>query len=313
MEVMTLTYPLEINTVKLPEAVAAIGFFDGIHKGHQKVIQAAKHLAQKQNRQSVVITFFPHPSVVLKREEQRMDYLTPLREKEEILREMGIDKLYIITFNEQLSKLDPQEFINHFIVGLHIKHLVTGFDFSYGYKGKGTTETIVNHANGNFDYTIIPKEEKNNEKISSTLIRQHLRQGQIKEMNELLGRCFAIRGKVIKGDQRGRTIGYPTANLDIEDNYFLPKVGVYAVTVIVDDVRYQGMANLGYKPTFKDNMEKPSIEVHLFDYKNDLYGKELKIEWRNYIRDEMKFDHIDQLLNQIKQDEIEIRNFFDAK
>ncbi|MDL4840109.1 riboflavin biosynthesis protein RibF [Aquibacillus rhizosphaerae] len=310
MDTFRLTYPQQLNKSEFQETVAAIGFFDGIHRGHQKVIKQAIEIANEQGKKSAVVTFYPHPSVVLKKKDMRVDYLTPLTEKENLLNEMGIDTLYVITFNTELSKLEPQSFIDHYIIGLNIKHLVAGFDFSYGYKGEGSMDTIEKHARGVFEYTVVkPKKEENNQKISSTLIREHLRNGNIEQANKLLGRPLSARGIVVEGDKRGRTIGFPTANIEVTDPFLLPKVGVYAVTVKLQGKRFAGMANLGYKPTFKENIKKPSIEVHIFDYKKDIYGKELIVEWHKYIRNELKFNGIDELVNQIKLDEQEIRTF----
>ncbi|WP_407272193.1 bifunctional riboflavin kinase/FAD synthetase [Radiobacillus sp. PE A8.2] len=307
MQCIRLSYPHHLLKVELPETIAAIGFFDGIHKGHQKVINTAIKEADRQNKKSAVISFFPHPSVVLRKDKQHVHYLTPLREKEAILEEMGVDLFYIITFDPQLSKLLPEEFINHFIIGLNIKQLVAGFDFTYGHKGEGSMKTIATHAKGEFGYTIIDKLEAGDEKISSTLIRTLLKDGKIERVNELLGRAYMARGIVVEGDKRGRTIGFPTANIEPAIDFLMPRVGVYAVLVKHNGKEYKGMANLGYKPTFHEDANLLTIEVHIFDYKNDLYGEELCIEWRNYIRDEKKFNGIEELVSQIKRDEQEIR------
>ncbi|MBM7572069.1 bifunctional riboflavin kinase/FAD synthetase [Aquibacillus albus] len=310
METINLAYPHQFEKNSLPETVAAIGVFDGIHRGHQQVIQTAIDKAKRQDRQSAVITFYPHPSVVLKQEKEKVSYLTPLREKTEILKSMGVDKLYIITFNKELSKLQPQMFIDHFLIGLNIKHLVAGFDFTYGHMGKGTMETINQYTRGEFNHTTVNKLEENDQKISSTLIREKLVDGEVEVANHLLGRPHTIRGIVIEGDKRGRTIGFPTANIKLSDDFFLPRTGVYAVTIKHNRQLFKGMANVGYKPTFESKSDRPSIEVNIFDYNQDIYGEELVIEWRSYIREEKKFNGIEQLVAQIKQDEKTIRTFF---
>ena len=307
MKTIELTYPHHLNWQELPATVVAIGFFDGIHKGHQKVIQTAIDLANKMEMESGVITFLPHPSVVLKKD-SHAKYITPIDEKKEILQNMGVDRLYIISFTVSLSKLSPEAFIDHYISGLRIKHLVAGFDFTYGYKGKGSMKTIGDHANGQFTYTTIEKQTKDDEKISSSAIRKLLEKGEIEKCNQLLGRPLTCRGKVVEGDKRGRTIGYPTANIQISDDYQLPKVGVYAVTVRYDRKTFNGMANLGVKPTFNKEITKPSLEVHLFDYKKEIYGEELIVEWHQFIREEKKFNGIDELVDQLKHDEQEIRS-----
>ncbi len=310
MRTIELTYPHTMLLEEIPETVAAIGFFDGIHKGHQKVIKTAVTQAKNEDMESAVITFHPHPSVVLNKDIQHVKYITPLREKQEILQQLNVDRLYIIKFNKELSLLSPQDFIDHFIKGLHIKHLIAGFDYTFGHKGQGNMSAMASYADGLFETTVIEKVSKFDEKISSTKIRAFLRDGHVEEANELLGRNLSVRGIVIDGDKRGRTIGYPTANLQIATDALLPKNGVYAVKVFYKNISYEGMANLGTKPTFNEKETRPSVEVNIFDYNHDLYGEELKVEWCNFIRDEKKFSGVDELVNQIKEDEKQIRNYF---
>ncbi|GAA0445122.1 bifunctional riboflavin kinase/FAD synthetase [Lentibacillus halophilus] len=310
MQTTMLTYPHTLLRNELPETVAAIGFFDGVHKGHQRVIRTAISEAETRQIQSAVITFHPHPSVVLREDVHHVNYITPLKEKEKLVEQLGIDHLYVITFNNELSKLTPQTFINHFIIQLHIKHLVTGFDFSYGHKGRGNVHTLQDHAQGSFTFTTVDEVKMSHEKISSTKIREWLRNGQITRANSQLGRPLSVRGIVKKGDMRGREIGYPTANLNVPADALLPKVGVYAVKVRYGHDIYLGMGSLGYNPTFTENKEKPSVEVNILDYSNNLYGEELVLEWHRFIRDEEKFDNVAELVKQIEDDERQIRDFF---
>lgn len=310
MRTIELSYPHTLELQNLPETVAAVGFFDGVHKGHQKVIQTAVDKAKENNMESAVITFHPHPSVVLKKDATHVRYITPLKEKQEILQQMDVDRLYIITFNKELATLEPQQFIDHFIIGLKIKHLVAGFDFSYGHKGKGNMEIIANHTRSRFDYTTISKVEMDEQKISSTRIRELLQNGKVETANSLLGHPLTIQGIVIDGEKRGRSIGYPTANIQIDPEALLPKTGVYAVKVEYKNELYEGMASLGYNPTFDGKLEEPSAEVNIFDYNNDLYGEELIMEWHKFIRDEEKFDQVDELIEQIEDDERVIRRYF---
>ncbi|WP_430785855.1 bifunctional riboflavin kinase/FAD synthetase [Virgibacillus flavescens] len=310
MRTIELTYPHSLVTEDLPKTVAAIGFFDGIHKGHQKVIHTAVSKAKELKTESAVITFHPHPSVVLKKEKVHVQYITPLREKQEILQQMNVDRLYVITFSKELASLEPQEFIDHFIIGLNIQHLVAGFDFSYGHKGEGNMKMIQSHTRNEFDYTTIDKVELENEKVSSTKIRSLLKEGKVDKVSEYLGRKLSVSGLVVEGDKRGRTIGYPTANMDVASEALLPKIGVYAVKVLYRGEEYEAMANLGVKPTFKDNETKPTLEVNILDYSNDLYGEELQIEWYAFIRDEVKFNGVEELVAQIQEDEEQIRNYF---
>lgn len=310
MRTIELTYPHTLLLEEIPKAVAAIGFFDGIHQGHQEVIKSAVTKAKSKDMESAVITFHPHPSVVLNQEIQHVKYITPLKEKQEILQQLNVDRLYIIKFNKELSLLPPQDFIDHFIKGLHIKYLIAGFDFTFGHKGQGNMNDISTYANGEFKAIMIDKVSQFDEKISSTKIRFYLKEGKIEDANTLLGRRLSVKGIVVDGDKRGKTIGYPTANLDISEDVLLPKNGVYAVKVFFKNICYDGMANLGIKPTFNSSEVHPSIEVNIFDYNNDLYGEELKIEWCKFIRDEKKFNGVEELVEQIKSDEKEIRSYF---
>src|SRR5699024_4647477 len=188
METIHLTYPHTLNKKDLRETVCAIGFFDGLHKGHLKVINQAVSIAKQKNLESAVITFHPHPRVVLSDESHGVKYITSLKEKQRILSELSIDRLYVITFNKELSLLSPEKFVDHFLVQLNMKHVVGGFDYSYGYKGEGTMEQMESLAKGQLTTTIVPKVEYNDEKISSTHIRHLLSKGSVEYVQELLGR-----------------------------------------------------------------------------------------------------------------------------
>lgn len=313
MRTFELTYPHSLVLEELPETVSAIGFFDGIHKGHQKVIGTAVKQAKENNMESAVITFHPHPSVVLKKGTEHVQYITPIREKQEILQRMNVDRLYIIKFNKELSGLPPQEFIDHFIIGLNIKHLVAGFDYSYGFKGAGNMANIAEYTRDKFDYTVIDKVTLDDEKVSSTRIRKLLKEGKISEVNALLGRPLKYTSMVVHGAERGTNLGYPTANLKVSEDTLLPKIGVYAVKIIYKNAVYEGMASIGTNPTFKEDNGVLSVEVNIFDYNNDLYGEELQMEWYAFIREEESFANVDDLIAQLAHDEETIRNYFANK
>ncbi|WP_042144747.1 bifunctional riboflavin kinase/FAD synthetase [Paucisalibacillus sp. EB02] len=310
METIELTYPHQFQIEELPETIAAIGFFDGIHRGHQAVIQYAIAKAKETQTKNAVITFYPHPSVVL-RNNHDVKYITPLKEKQKILEDLGVDRLYIINFNKELSSLSPEDFVNHFIVGLNIKHIVAGFDFTYGHKGKGNMETISEHANGRFNHTMIDKVSSDNEKISSTKIRSLLDSGYVEQANTLLGRSLTTSGLVIQGDKRGRELGYPTANIKYNSEAHLPKPGIYAVRMIIDGTYHEGMASLGTNPTFTEDRIDLSLEVYIFDFEQQIYGKEVIVEWYKFIRNEEKFDSVEDLVERMKLDEEEIRSYFE--
>ncbi|MBM7552704.1 riboflavin biosynthesis protein RibF [Thalassobacillus pellis] len=310
MQVTELEYPHSYSKEDFPSTVVAAGFFDGVHKGHQKLIETAVALAEQKQQQSAVMTFYPHPSVVLKKDVQHVQYITPLPEKIKIFESLGVDQLFIVTFNEQLAELLPQEFVDHFFIGLNVRHVIAGFDFSYGRLGRGNMETLPFHSRGEFEQTIIEKVETEGEKISSTRIRKDMEEGNMQEVTRLLGRPHSMSGIVVKGDQRGHTIGFPTANIEVSSDYLLPRIGVYAVTVRVKGGEFYGMANLGYKPTFQEDAIRPNIEVNIFDFEGDIYGEPIEVNWYTFIRQEVKFNGIDELVSRLKQDEREIRRFF---
>ncbi|NLI67617.1 MAG: riboflavin biosynthesis protein RibF [Bacilli bacterium] len=311
MNVIHLTYPEALPKEERKETVAAIGFFDGIHKGHQRVINTALEKAKQEGKESAVVSFHPHPSVILKKNSEPVRYITTLEEKEAIIREMGIDRLYIITFNEALSKLSPQGFIDHFIVGLNITHLVAGFDYTFGHKGAGNMENITSMAKGRFTTTVVEKLENGNEKVSSTRIRKLLNEGSVHEIFPLLGRYYEATGTVVTGDNRGGSrLGYPTANIDLPKDKYLPKQGVYAVKVKVDGNTYNGMANLGVVPTFVEGRTEPKLEVNIFDFAENIYGKKVTVQFHKYIREEKKFSSVEEIVSQLKRDEAMIREFF---
>lgn len=309
LKTIYLQYPNDLNIQQLKEAVVALGYFDGVHLGHQKVIQTAKAIANENRWLTAVMTFHPHPAVVLGKVD-RIPAITPLQEKEKVMKDLGIDILYVVTFNEAFSKLTPQQFVDEYVIGLSIKHVVAGFDYTYGRFGKGTMATMPEHARGQFEITTVQKVEKDNEKVSSTLIRSLINEGHVEQLPQYLGRFYEMSGTVITGEKRGRTIGFPTANLSVSPEYVFPKKGVYAVKVKYEERTYNGVLNIGYKPTFHEQLPEPSIEVHILDFDESIYGKQLTIQWRKRLRDEKKFNSAEELVAQIKKDKSEVEAYF---
>ena len=241
-----------------------------------------------------------------------MEYISPLEEKIKLIAELGIDKLFIVHFTPEFARLLPQEFIDQYIIGLNVVHMVAGFDFTYGRLGKGTMETLPFHSRQLFEYTVVSKMEFGREKISSSLIRQKIREGRMIELPALLGRYYTISGTVVQGDRRGRTIGFPTANVAVGDDYLLPPPGVYTVRLLVRGTWHEGVCNVGYKPTFynKRNRKNLSIEVHVFDFHEDIYGEKVIVEWHKRLREEKKFPGVSELIAQIEKDKIEALFYF---
>lgn len=289
----------------------ALGYFDGVHLGHQKVIGTAKQIAEEKGLALAVMTFHPHPSHVLGRDKEPKDLITPLEDKINQIEQLGTEILYVVKFNEVFASLSPKQFIDQYIIGLNVQHAVAGFDFTYGKYGKGTMETMPDDLDGRAECTMVEKLTEQDKKISSSYIRTALQNGDVELAKVLLGQPYFIKGIVIHGDKRGRTIGFPTANVGLNNSYIVPPTGVYAVKAEVNGEVYNGVCNIGYKPTFYEKRpEQPSIEVNLFDFDQDVYGAAIKIEWYKRIRSERKFNGIKELTEQIEKDKQEAIRYF---
>lgn len=313
VKIIKLSHPHHKVNQDFDEMTLALGYFDGVHKGHQKVIIKAKEIAEETGMKSAVMTFHPHPLVVL-RKQKEIDYLTPLEEKIKLIEKLDVDLLFIVEFTEEFAALSPQQFVDEYIINFHVKHVVAGFDFTYGHLGKGTMNTLPEHSREQFSCTTVEKQTDHDRKISSSLIRETIKNGDIIYANKLLGRPHSVSGTVVHGDKRGRTIGFPTANVDVPDMYLIPPTGVYAVSLTVKEKEYKGVCNIGFKPTFNKEKElKPSIEVHIFDFNQDIYGEKVSVSWYKRIRSEQKFHNVDELVAQISKDKNDALQFFVEK
>ncbi|MFE4709661.1 bifunctional riboflavin kinase/FAD synthetase [Paenibacillus sp. NPDC056722] len=303
MRTVTLTYPMppETATQWAQPQVVALGQFDGLHLGHVSVIASAVALARKEGVPAAVMTFHPHPKDVMGKGDYE-GYLTPQADKQKLLADMGVDILYIVEFNEQLSRVSPQNFVSVMLLPLHVITAVVGFDFRFGYQGEGDAEMLSELGGGAMNVETVPPFLLNGEKVSSSGIRKSLQTGELELANAWFGRFYHLRGMVGHGEKRGRTIGFPTANLQLDDRFVTPAKGVYAVRVFYNDQVLHGVMNVGVKPTFHEGVIAPSFEVHLFDFAGDLYDKHLKVELVSYIRPERKFESIPALIAQIGQD-----------
>lgn len=312
MKVIHLKYPHQLQTIDFKDKYSlAIGFFDGVHRGHQEVINTAKKEGEKRQLKTAVMTFDPHPSIVLGGRNEQVFYITPLQQKIELLEQMGVDTVFVVHFTSDFAKLQPAEFIDTFIRELNVKHVTAGFDFSFGAFGKGTMEDMEALSHGDFGVTVVEKKEDNEEKISSTRIRRLLQEGDMEDALRLLGRPFEIPGIVVHGDKRGRTLGFPTANVQTLEGAFIPATGVYAVRLKVQNEVYNGVCNVGYKPTFNNPEDKKlSIEVHILNFSKNIYGEEVLVSWYERIRSEQKFDGIDGLKSQIEKDKQQTIEYF---
>jgi riboflavin kinase/FMN adenylyltransferase len=313
--------PLEIIRLKhprpfldIPPITVALGFFDGVHRGHQKVIEVAIQEAKKRNIQSAVMTFFPHPKEVLRENQEEIQYLSPLPEKIKLMENLGIEYLFIVTFDRNFADLSPQQFVDQYLIDLNVKHVVAGFDYSYGRLGKGTMETLPFHSRHKFTQSTVKEVSYLDEKISSTEIRRALSDGNIDKVIRYLGRPFNIEGEVVDGEKRGRTIGFPTANIKTVERTVVPASGVYTVSLLVNGEWFPCVCNIGYKPTFHDESPaNPTIEVHVLDFNEDIYEKVVTVAFLNRIRGERKFESIDELKDQINTDIDQAREFMNEK
>lgn len=300
METYRLYYPNDFD-LQLEPVALAIGFFDGLHLGHKEVIEKMIEIADEKNLKKAVMTFDPHPSVVLNPKARRTTYLTPLVEKEKMLEEKGIDYLFVVNFSSDFAALSPDTFVHEYLINHNVKEVIAGFDFSYGQYGKGSITTLKTY--DDFNTTKVLPFTEDNEKISTTKIRELLLSDRLEEANELLGRSYEINGVVVQGEKRGRTIGFRTANIEPNGPYLLPSLGVYAVTMTIgtDETIYRGVASIGKKPTFHDDY-KVTIEVHLIDFDRTIYGEEVSVYLHNFLRGEKKFDGLDDLIEAMTKD-----------
>lgn len=290
---------------------ATIGNFDGVHMGHKKIIRSIKETAESKGLSTCVITFHPHPQKVLKNID--VPLLVPIRERLKLLEKEGVDYTACYTFTEEISKISARDFITNILVGkLNVKHLIVGPDFSFGNKREGNAELLEEMGDIlHFETRVLEPFVLDGEVVSSTAIREMLQRGDIRKAAKFLGYDFYIDGTVTEGEKRGRKIGFPTINLDTDWD-ILPKVGVYATRAYVDDDRFDSITNIGFRPTFGEN--KLLIETHLFDFSSDIYGKRVRVEFVERIRNEERFKSVDALVAQIKKDVEQVKGVLsDAK
>ena len=281
--------------------VCTIGVFDGVHKGHKLIFDALFKEAKKINAKTIVFTFDPHPDYVLSKRENK-GYLLPLDERINAFRQLGIDYCCVIKCDETLVNMPYQEFNARFLSEMNA--IVVGSDFRYGHKAKGNTYTLTSITD---NLIVIPVLKDNDgKKIGSEDVRRYLDKGQIKEANNILLKNYKIGGIVSKGNKIGSTLGIKTANIRLEQNDFIMKKGVYKCYAIIDNEKYLAICNIGYSPTIIDN-EDLRLEVHILDFDKDLYGKFMLVEFVDFIRDEIKFNNVDELKMQILKDIEEVK------
>ncbi|MDK1716457.1 riboflavin biosynthesis protein RibF [Dellaglioa algida] len=302
MKVIYLTEPYDPKEIDDEAISLAMGFFDGVHLGHQKVILKAKQKANEKKIKLAVMTFDKHPSVQFqKKPERSIKYLTSMEKKISLMEGLGVDIFYILTLNNDLASLTPQDFVTKYMINLHAQVVVAGFDYTYGKKDIANMDTLSKYAHQQFEVVTVPELVSEDQKISSTRIRAAIDKGQINDVNRLLGYEYQTIGEVVHGEARGRELGFPTLNLEFNEHIRIPGPGIYVTRVQVSGVWYRGMASIGYNVTFGQDREL-TVEINLFDFNEMIYGQQVTVEWLSYLRSEIKFDGIDGLISQLNQD-----------
>jgi riboflavin kinase/FMN adenylyltransferase len=294
-----------IDEIDIKQSTAlTVGTFDGVHLGHRKVIERLKASAVRCKCPDVLITFHPHPKQIVETKNgSEVRLLTSLEEKLDILNGFNLDAVLVIPFTKEFSRTNYQEFVKDILVSrLKVERMVIGHDHAFGRNREGHPEQLKAISKDlGFYVEIVPPFHVDHDTVSSSLIRKKLLQGQIERANELLGRKYMVLGKVVEGSNRGKEIGFPTANMETgEPHKLIPAEGVYAVDVIVDQQRYKGMMNIGHRPTF--NYDPLTLEVHIINFAGYIYGKTVKLEFKKFIRGERKFQSPSELKEQLIQD-----------
>lgn len=288
---------------RYPNITVALGNFDGMHLGHQRLIGEAVANSRQSDGTAVVLTFHPHPLQVL-RPELAPPMLLTREAKERMMCQLGIDVLLLLPFTFKFAQLSPGDFIKDILwTELAVKGIVVGYNFTFGHQGRGTPDTLWQYGE-KYGYTlnVIPPVKVGGQVVSSTLIRGKLAEGDVVAARKFLGYCPFSEGTVVLGERRGNTLGFPTANIECPEGMVVPAKGVYSVQVDLDNDTFLGVANIGTKPTFHGNSQRSNIEVHLLDFCGDLYGKKIKINYFRRLRDEKKFNSITDLVQQIQVD-----------
>jgi riboflavin kinase / FMN adenylyltransferase len=303
----------DIHNLKINNPVLTIGVFDGVHQGHRKVLDRLKDIAKEKNGESVVLTLWPHPRIVLDKDIESLRLLNNIEEKKLLLSKTGIDHLIVVPFTKEFADLSACEFIEEYLVKkIKVNHLVVGYNHQFGKDRKAGFE-FLNQCAEQFGFSIEKLDAKlvENDAVSSTKIRNFLTSGDLKIANNYLGYEYFISGHVIEGNQIGRKIGFPTANIKIPEPYKqVPKDGVYAVRVKLNGDTYFGMLNIGSRPTIELELRSINIEVHILNFDQRIYNQTVTVSFVKRIRDEKKFSGLEELALQLEKDKKEVLQIF---
>lgn len=311
LQVIKIEHPLKRDLVPDGPVVLAMGFFDGVHRGHQAVIKTAKKIAEDQGLPLAVLTYSHAPGIVYHQYQNGFKYLSTTDRKLSLLEALGVDIVYLVNFTSAYASQPPVEFVNHYLLAFHSKVVVAGFDHTYGRQDVATMERLPEYAKGQFEVVTVPKvtlPDAPDLKVGSRVIRQQLQDGQVTAANHELGYVYTTTGIVVHGLARGRTLGFPTANIEAPTAELIPGIGVYTTQVEINGRWYGGMASVGYNITF-GKAPKRTVEIYLFDFNQMIYGEEVKVRWHQYLRGEVKFASAADLVAQMKKDEQRSRNY----
>ena len=299
-----------LDNLNLKNTWVTIGTYDGIHIGHQEIITSLVQQAHQKHALAVVITFFPHPAMVL-REINEPYYLTTPEEQALLLKELGVDYLISIPFTKEFAEVTAFEFLQKLNSSLDLKSLWVGEDFKLGKNREGNLDFLKRMEKIlDYELNVITTVKFKNNKISSSTIRKLIQNGKLEEASNLLGRHFSVSGFVVEGDSRGHTLGFPTANLEFPVLRLLPRSGVYVTCTHYKSAEYPSVTNVGYNPTFDKNLILPRIETYILDFSKRIYGEYLKIDFIEFLRPELRFNSVDELIKQIDRDILKTKEVF---
>ncbi|PTM58957.1 bifunctional riboflavin kinase/FAD synthetase [Desmospora activa] len=311
METIQLNYR-HIPTPDTPLSMA-IGYFDGVHLGHQAVIKQAVDVAKASQATAAVMTFDPHPREVLGKKNGINQYLTPLPEKLDQFQRLGVERVYVMQFNRAFAALSKEAFVQDVLLPLGVNSVSVGYNFNFGRGAEGKPEDLSLLGQGRIQVEVVGPVDWDGQPVSSSRLRTYLDQGEVEKAISILGRPYGLRGHVIPGDQRGRTIGYPTANLSVKEPYRIPATGVYVIEVYRGESSFPGMMNVGFRPTFAKDNPSLRLEAHLFDFSGDLYGEELTAVFLHRLRGEERFASVEALVDQLRSDERNARAWLSGR
>ncbi|MBV1818569.1 bifunctional riboflavin kinase/FAD synthetase [Anaerosalibacter bizertensis] len=285
----------------------ALGNFDGLHIGHQQLIKTMVHEGKKKELKTSVLLFTTHTKNVINKD-KKPNMLTSNNQKIELLESIGVEMIYSMNFNEDIMRLSPKQFVEDILIDkLHVKLVVVGFNYRFGYKAKGDSNYLKELGKElGFEVIVVEPVYGEEEVISSTLIRKLLREGNIKKANDFLGRPYEMEGKVVAGNKRGKGLGFPTANLKLDEGYLIPRFGVYKTITMVNGKEHLSLTNVGENPTFNDY--DISVESYILDFNQDIYGEKISIKFLQFHREEIKFNKKEELIDQMLKDVENIKN-----